>query len=68
MFAGSILDVEEATTYECRFTMSDTDGVSSQASQQVTVKTRGVPQAYIGGRTLHVYPPIKLNHHYKALP
>ncbi len=57
MFAGSILDVEEATTYECRFTMSDPDGVSGKATQQVTVKTRGVPQEYKGGRTLHVYPP-----------
>ena len=57
MFAGSILDVEEATIYECRFTLSDPDGVSGKAMQQVTVKTRGVPQEYKGGRTLHVYPP-----------
>ncbi len=57
MFAGSILDVDEATTYECRFTMSDPDGVSGKAIQQVTVRTRGIPQEYSGGRTLHVYPP-----------
>ncbi len=57
MFAGSILDLEENTAYECRFTMSDPDGVTGQTTQQVTVKTRGVPQAYTGGRTLHVYPP-----------
>ncbi|NOT62704.1 MAG: hypothetical protein HOP19_21055 [Acidobacteria bacterium] len=57
MFAGSILDVEENTSYECRFTMTDADGVSGKATQQVTVKTRGVPQEYKGGRTLHVYPP-----------
>ncbi|MBS1810432.1 MAG: hypothetical protein JST84_19870 [Acidobacteria bacterium] len=56
-FAGSILDLEENTAYECRFTMSDPDGVKGQATQQVTVKTRGVPKAYSGGRTLHVYPP-----------
>jgi hypothetical protein len=57
MFAGSILDVEESTSYECRFTMTDADGVTGKATQQVTVKTRGVPQEYKGGRTLHVYPP-----------
>src|SRR5262245_23577246 len=57
MFAGSILDLEEDTGYECRFTMSDPDGVLGQAVQQVTVKTRGVPKTYQGGRTLHVYPP-----------
>ena len=57
MFAGSILDVEENSAYECRFTMADADGVSGKATQQVTVKTRGVPQEFKGGRTLHVYPP-----------
>jgi hypothetical protein len=57
MFAGSILDLEEATTYECRFTMSDPDGVSGKATQQVSVTTRGTPKIYTGGRTLHVYPP-----------
>ncbi|HEX4947558.1 MAG TPA: hypothetical protein VFZ34_12890 [Blastocatellia bacterium] len=57
MFAGSILDLEENTSYECRLTMSDPDGVNGKATQQVTVKTRGVPQEYKGGRTLHVYPP-----------
>ncbi len=56
-FAGSILDLEENTAYECRFTMSDSDGVTGKSTQQVTVKTRGVPQEYKGGRTLHVYPP-----------
>jgi hypothetical protein len=57
MFAGSVLDLAEETSYECRFTMSDPDGVTGQAVEQVTVKTRGVPKAYAGGRTLHVYPP-----------
>ncbi|MCI0420214.1 MAG: hypothetical protein L0387_31685 [Acidobacteria bacterium] len=57
MFAGSILDLEEETSYECRFTMSDPDGVQGQAAQQATVATRGVPKIYSGGRTLHVYPP-----------
>ncbi len=57
MFAGSILDLEENTAYECRFTMTDPDGVTGKTTQQVTVKTRGVPQAFKGGRILHVYPP-----------
>lgn len=57
MFAGSILDLEENTAYECRFTMTDPDSVSGKSSQQVTVKTRETPKAYTGGRTLHVYPP-----------
>jgi hypothetical protein len=57
LFAGSVLDLEEETTYECRFTMSDPDGVQGQAVQQVTVATRSVPKIPQGGRTLHVYPP-----------
>jgi hypothetical protein len=57
LFAGSILDLTENTAYECRFTMTDPDSISGKSTQQVTVKTRGVPQEYKGGRTLHVYPP-----------
>ncbi len=57
LFAGSILDLDEATTYECRFTMSDPDGVEGQAVQQTAVSTRSVPRTFTGGRTLHVYPP-----------
>jgi hypothetical protein len=57
MFAGSILDLEEGTTYECRFTMRDPDGVRGRAMRTATVTTRTVPRAYAGGRTLHVYPP-----------
>jgi hypothetical protein len=57
MFAGSILDLEPGATYECRFTMSDPDGVSGQAVREATVTTRTEPQLPKGGRTLHVYPP-----------
>jgi len=57
MFAGSILDLEEGTTYECRFTMRDPDGVSGRAVEEATVTTRRVPKAHVGGRILHVYPP-----------
>lgn len=56
-FAGSILNVEAGTEYECQFTMADPDGVSGTATQTVKVKTRTEPKAYEGGRVFHVYPP-----------
>ena len=55
-FAGSILNLEPATSYECEFTMRDPDGVSGQVQQKVTVATRAEPKSYTGGRVLHVYP------------
>lgn len=56
-FAGSILNLQPGTEYECRFKMSDPDGVSGESSHSVKVKTRSEPQPSKGGRTLHVYPP-----------
>ena len=56
-FAGSILNLEPATSYECEFTLRDPDGVASPAQQRVTVATRAEPKSYAGGRVLHVYPP-----------
>jgi len=56
-FAGSILNLQPGTEYECRFTMTDPDGVSGQATHTVKVKTRTEPQPSKEGRTLHVYPP-----------
>ena len=56
-FAGSILNLEPATRYECEFTLTDPDGVNGDAQQKVTVATRANPQPYAGGRVLHVYPP-----------
>ncbi len=56
-FAGSVLNLQPATRYEVRLTMTDPDGVSGQASQTFTLTTRKDPQRYAGGRTLHVYPP-----------
>jgi hypothetical protein len=56
-FAGSILNLEPATNYECEFTLRDPDGVDGQAQQRVTVATRTEPKPYQGGRILHVYPP-----------
>ncbi len=55
-FAGSILNLEPATRYECEFTMQDPDGVTGEAQQRVTVSTRTEPKPFTGGRVLHVYP------------
>src|SRR5262245_33318708 len=56
-FAGSVLDLEPDTEYEVRLTMKDPDGVSGQAVQTRSVRTRGEPKEAAGGRILHVYPP-----------
>lgn len=56
-FAGSILNLEPGTEYECKFQMADPDGVSGEAAKTVKVKTRTEPKPYSGGRILHVYPP-----------
>lgn len=56
-FAGSILNLEPGTEYECRFQMTDPDGVSGQAAQSVRVTTRSEPQPFKSGRTLHLYAP-----------
>jgi hypothetical protein len=57
MFAGSILDLEPDSEYECRLTVHDPDGVQGEAVKTVKVRTRGEPKAAIGGKVLHVYPP-----------
>ncbi len=57
MFAGSIFGLEPGTTYECRFTLTDPDGVSGTAVRTAFVTTRPVPQASATGRVRHVYPP-----------
>jgi len=56
-FAGSIFDLEPGTEYECRFVLSDPDGVSGKRDQIVTVRTRSEPMPYAGGHVYHVYPP-----------
>ena len=56
-FAGSILNVDPGTEYECRFTLSDPDGATGDTRQLVRVTTRNEPKPYEGGRTLHVYAP-----------
>jgi hypothetical protein len=56
-FAGSILNLKPGTEYECRLQLSDPDGVTGETIHTVKAKTRTEPQPYVGGRTLHVYPP-----------
>ncbi len=56
-FAGSILNVQPGTEYECQFTMNDPDGANGQTAHTVKVKTRSEPQPFPGGRILHVYSP-----------
>jgi hypothetical protein len=54
MFAGSILDLQPDTEYECAFDLSDPDGGS--ASKVVSIRTRAEPKPFDGGRLYHVYP------------
>ena len=56
MFAGSILNLEPDTEYECRFVLADPDGVTGATEKSVTVRTRKEPGAVTGGHTYHVYP------------
>lgn len=57
MFAGSILDLQPDTEYECFLQIEDVDGVDGVAERKVKVRTRGIPKASSDGRILHVYPP-----------
>lgn len=56
MFAGSILNLEPDTEYECRFTLSDPDGVGGTTEQTATVRTRKAPAPASDGHVYHVYP------------
>ena len=56
MFAGSILDLEPDTEYECKLQMLDPDGVEGNKEKMVTVRTRPEPKPFAGGRILHAYP------------
>ncbi len=56
MFAGSIFDLEPATEYECRFVLSDPDGIEGKKENIVTVRTRSEPKPAEGGKVYHVYP------------
>src|SRR5512146_2019952 len=54
MFSGSILNLEPDTEYECRFVMTDPDGVSGVTTRNAIVRTRKEPMPAAGGKTYHV--------------
>jgi hypothetical protein len=56
MFAGSILNLDPGTDYECRFVLSDPDGVSGATEKMVTLRTRAEPTPAEGGRVYHRLP------------
>ena len=56
MFAGSLLNLEPDTAYDCRFVLIDPDGVQGAAVRIVSVRTRKTPAPASGGRVFHVYP------------
>jgi hypothetical protein len=56
MFAGSLLNLQADTEYECRFVLSDRDGVKGRAVRTVTVRTRREPEPASGGHIYNVYP------------
>jgi hypothetical protein len=56
MFSGSILNLDPDTEYECRFVLSDPDGVTGPKEKMVSVRTRAEPQPASGGHVYHVYP------------
>jgi hypothetical protein len=56
MFAGSILNLEPGTEYECRFVLTDPDGVKGKAERTAKIRTRTEPQPAAGGHVYHVYP------------
>ena len=56
LFAGSIMDLQPDTAYECKFIMSDPDGVHGEDVKTVTVRTRPKPESSGGGKVYHVYP------------
>ncbi|HEX5172237.1 MAG TPA: hypothetical protein VFW11_23840, partial [Cyclobacteriaceae bacterium] len=57
LFAGSIFNLEPGTTYECKFNLSDPDGVEGEAEHTVFVTTKSEPKPYENGNVYHVYPP-----------
>src|SRR5690349_18288953 len=48
LFAGSILNLEPDTEYECRLVLSDPDGVRGKRDRLVSVRTRKEPQPAAG--------------------
>jgi hypothetical protein len=56
MFAGSVLNLEPDTEYECRLVLADPDGVAGESQRIIVVRTRKEPRPAPGGNVYHVYP------------
>ena len=56
MLAGSLIDLQPDTEYQCRLTIGDPDGVEGQTEHLLSLKTRKEPTPYAGGEVRHVYP------------
>ena len=56
MLAGSLIDLEENTEYECRLKITDPDGVAGEVEHLLNLKTRKEPQPYTQADVRHVYP------------
>ena len=57
MFAGSVLNLQPDTEYECRFVLSDPDGVSGrEGKDHHRAHPQGAACRRRGGRVYHVYP------------
>ncbi len=54
VFAGSVVDLEPDTEYEVKLALTSPAG--APVEKLVSARTRPVPRAFAGGRTLHVYP------------
>jgi hypothetical protein len=52
LFAGSIMDLQEGTEYECRLKMSDPDGVEGESEKVVKLKTRVPPVTPPGAKVI----------------
>ena len=55
-FAGSLFNLNPGTIYECRFQLSDPDGVDGMREHMVFVETKTEPKPYPNGNVYHVYP------------
>ncbi len=58
MLAGSIFDLEPGTEYECRFVLSDPDGVAGKAENVVTLRTRSELNPPRAARSIMFIRPI----------
>ncbi len=56
MFAGSIINLESDTEYECKFLLTDPDCTEGLTEISKTIRTRKEPEIYSNGNIRHVYP------------